>query len=166
MSNYLDNADLYAEIIKFKQTNVISNNLGSMIMKMCFRITWMKFFKGYDDHEKDDMRSGAYIDALNALYKFNINKKNPFAYFTQVITNSYRQYLKSKYNYSNFKMDLIEAEFVKANKKFTNEIKKDMILNRKEKEKRALKAQKTKDNIINGNNVQTISKNIDLIGQI
>lgn len=122
---YVSAQELYEELMKCRKNKKHSNEITILLFKMAENITRKSCFRGYTKADKDDMKSEAVITCLNAIFKFNIKKSNPFSYFTRVIMNSYKYYLKRKYKVDNFKMDLYEDTYIQANKPFVNEYKKD-----------------------------------------
>jgi len=83
--NYIDKKILQEEIVKYKETNIISEELHLMLFEMCNRIGNKPNFVNYTF--KEDFIYVAYDRCLYALDKYNTNKKNPYGYFTTVIYN-------------------------------------------------------------------------------
>jgi len=133
---YIDKQEFHNEICKFNETKKVSDNLGDMIFKLAEKNTHSKFFNNYSLADKEDMRTDAVIACLKSLHKFDTNRANAFAYFTSIVINAFRYYLKKKYSYSNFKLDMVEDAYHKANKPFNNQIKKDIEENRREKSRK------------------------------
>ena len=135
---YLNNKDFYDEICKYKTNgNVISNELACMIKQLTEKYSHSSNWKRYNHCDLEDMRSDAMIACIKALSKFSLDRTNPFAYFTEVVKNTYKYYMKKKYNDDNFKMELVEDAYSQANKPFTNEIKKDINQHKRDKQMRA-----------------------------
>jgi len=83
--NYIDKELMQDEIVKFKETNIISEELHMMFFEMCNRIGNKPNFVNYT--YKDDFIYEAYDRCLYAVDKYNIDKRNPYGYFTTVIYN-------------------------------------------------------------------------------
>ena len=93
--NYLNNKDLLAEVIKSKSQNKMTDKLAHMLTLLTTRYASKGNFASYS--YLDDMRSYAMLMLCKTWNSFNIEKsENPFAFFTQCIKNSFRQYLNSE----------------------------------------------------------------------
>jgi len=82
---YIDSQLLKDEIILFKQTNVISNTLGKMIMLMVTRV-------GIKYRADDDSKSGAILHCIQGL-KYVRTDNTPlyvFNYFSTILLNYFR----------------------------------------------------------------------------
>lgn len=117
---YIDKKNFYEEIKNYKNTKIINDSLANMFTILVKKISHKFSFRGYSEAELDDMKSEAVISCMNALDSFNIRnkKKNPFSYFTQVVMNSYRYYLKQMYRHENFKEEMIEEYYKSIGKQF------------------------------------------------
>lgn len=133
--NYIESTELYAEIKKYQESGIMSEELGEMFLLLANKITNSKYFRRYQISDKNDMVSTAILDCVKAAKKFDISRSNAFAYFTSVSVNAFRSFLKKKYKISNFKMDMIEDAFHQNNKQFTNEIKKYILEDKQRKSK-------------------------------
>jgi len=144
--NYIDNIEFYNEIVEYQKDLAVSEKLGikirvpeklgTMISLLCEKNTHIDSYRNYPREDKEDMRTDASIACIKALKGFDTTRNNPFAYFTRIVHNAFTYYLKQKYKNDNFKLELIESEYIKANKPFNNEIKKDMIESKKRKSKK------------------------------
>jgi len=117
---------------KFK-SNLATNKLGTMILELIKHYARSPQYNRY--HELDDIKSGALIACLKALDKFDIQKDNPFAYFTTTIYRAFIATITQKYEDDNLKMELYEEYYRDQGQIFVNEIKKDMISNKERKNK-------------------------------
>jgi hypothetical protein len=88
-------------------------------------------FINYSQDRKDEMVSDAYYTMLINVYDFNINKQNPFAYFSKIAQNCFLQYIKKykKYRQQYVSIDLIEQipEFTISNNDNTNKYEKTPV---------------------------------------
>jgi DNA-directed RNA polymerase specialized sigma subunit len=131
--DYIDKEEFYKEMLLYVETKQASDNLAKMLCLLAKNISHSSYFRGYNDADLEDMRSDAVIACLSALPKYETSRENPFAYFTRVVLNAFKYYLKRKYKVDNFRMDLIEDVYIQNNKPFVNEIKKDYMKNNKDK---------------------------------
>lgn len=94
-SNYLNNKDLMAEIKVSKKQKKMTDRLAKMLMMLCDRYAKRPNYAGYTF--VDDMQAYALFMLVRTWDSFDPKKSdNPFAYFTQCIKNSFRQYLKNE----------------------------------------------------------------------
>lgn len=94
-TNYLNNKDLLAEVITSKAQGEMTNKLAHMLVLLCARYAKRGQFAGYTFN--DDMQSFAMYMLVKTWSTFNPEKsQNPFAYYTQCIKNSFRQYLNQE----------------------------------------------------------------------
>lgn len=132
--HFVTNKDLIEEIDKYNKIKIISPRLGEMFLLMCEKIQHQSFFRRYSFHDLEDMKTEALITIFKGLSNYDIEiSSNPFSYYTQIIINAYKQFLKKKYKNDNFKLELIEEYYAQNNIHFDNEIKKDIIKNKKNK---------------------------------
>jgi len=128
---YISKEKFYLEMVEYNRTKVISNKLGKKIQLLAKHIARLPSFSRYFHADLDDMKTDAIIACLKSLPKFDMKLKDPFAYFTTVVLNAFKYYLKRKYKNDNFRMKLIEEIYTQNDKQFTNEIKKDIIESKK-----------------------------------
>lgn len=91
--NYVNNKSLLEKIIEFHSTGVISEELHMMFWEMCNRIIGRSRFNRYTQDWREDMVSDAYVKCLVVVLKFDLERTNPFAYFTTVISNCFLDYI-------------------------------------------------------------------------
>ena len=91
--NYVRNVDLLQEIAASKANgNLMSNELGRMLMLMCEKYSRKPNFGGYSYRE--DMVSEAIINLCANWYKFDETKfDNAFSYYTTCIHRCFLQVL-------------------------------------------------------------------------
>ena len=114
--NYVNNRDFYNAIVEYrnkckvaeaegKQIPVMSRYIGECISEIAKRYSTKPMFSGYVF--RDEMIEEAVLNCILYFHNFNPDKgDNPFAYFTQVIKNSYWRTIRNekKKLYTKFKM--------------------------------------------------------------
>lgn len=118
--NYLNQRDLYEEIIRCKMNNnIISDKLGNMFLLLASRYVNHRDFVRYN-HIREDLIALGAMACCRAFYKFAPYSdmttewdentfitydytvcSNPFAYMTTSVRNAFLQFLKREYAYSN-----------------------------------------------------------------
>jgi len=94
--------DLITEVIKYKQTKVISEELGKIMLNMAEKWAHKTIF-GHQNI-KEDMISESTIYFIKALDMVEINQQDSvFSYFITVIKNSFLRYLQRDYKYEKIK---------------------------------------------------------------
>jgi hypothetical protein len=90
-----------------KEHGKITNNLAKMYMMICEKYS-MKFnWRGYS--YVDEMRSSALLQLTYVGLRFNEAKsENPFAYYTQAVTNSFCRILNTEKRNQNIRDDIME----------------------------------------------------------
>lgn len=94
-TTYLTNKELMVAIIESKAMGKMSDKLAAMLQLLCSRYAKRSQFAGYTYN--DDMQAYAMLGLLKTWHKFDeVNYDNPFAYATQCLKNSFRQYLNQE----------------------------------------------------------------------
>lgn len=89
---YLTNSKLLPAVIEAKENGKLSNELAKMLMMLTRKYAQRPCFSGYT--YKEDMISEALTNLCQNALKFNPEKsKNPFAFYTSCINNSFLQFL-------------------------------------------------------------------------
>jgi DNA-directed RNA polymerase specialized sigma24 family protein len=112
---YLSNKELLAEIKHFLITKVISKRLHQMFYILSEKLARKSLFyrKIREQHIKSSDIKDAYLDLIHEGYVKCIsridhfdaeNHSNPFAYFTSVVINSYKDFFHREYRYEVLKM--------------------------------------------------------------
>jgi DNA-directed RNA polymerase specialized sigma subunit len=92
---YLTNSKLLPAVIEAKKEGKLSNELAKMLMMLTRKYAQRPSFSGYT--YKEDMISEALSNLCQNALKFNPEKsKNPFAYYTSCINNSFLQFLNDE----------------------------------------------------------------------
>lgn len=98
---YISNKDLLPEVLKFKETGEVSEELGNMLLHMGYKYATKGNFANYT--WKDDMVQQSIEICLNYLKNFDPNKQkkpNPFAYITTIFKNAFINYIKKQGRHS------------------------------------------------------------------
>jgi len=100
---YVKNKEMLAELrlMHERGDGVITENLHLMFYKMAQKIGTKPRFSGYSWIE--DMISDAYLKCCTIAHKFDVEKENPFGYFTTVIINYFWDALASENKQKNIK---------------------------------------------------------------
>jgi len=85
--NYLNNKDLYAEIVASKEQDKLTPKAEKMLILLAERaILKMKYV---NDDDRDDCLQFALLDLLKYWRNFNPKYPNAFAYFTEIAKRGY-----------------------------------------------------------------------------
>jgi len=104
--NYINNKDLLAEVMISKANGGMSHNLAVMLQTLCRRYAKKGQFASYSYN--DDMQSYAMLMLVKTWTAFNEKRgKNPFAFFTTCVTNSFKQYLNLEKKQANVKNETL-----------------------------------------------------------
>jgi hypothetical protein len=100
--NYISNDDLLKEIIKYKESKVISEELGRMLLAIATNYSTKGNFVGYT--WRADMCGDALLTCIKYLNNFDPKKStNAFGYITQICKNSFKLYIKEQHKHSKIK---------------------------------------------------------------
>jgi hypothetical protein len=100
--NYLNNGDLLEEVLLFKSTGRMSENLGKMLLTLANNYSSKGNFVGYT--WRNDMVAEAVLTCVKYLKNFDHEKSdNVFAYVTQICKNSFKLYIKDQGKHSKIK---------------------------------------------------------------
>jgi len=92
---YLNNADLLKQVVQSKQDGKMSDELAKMLTVLTYNFSKQSKFSNYSYNT--DMQAYAMMMLVRTWFKFNENEsKNPFAFYTQCIKNSFIQYLNQE----------------------------------------------------------------------
>ena len=103
-TKYVTNKDLLPYIFKYRETGVVSEELGGMILKIAQNFANKGSFHNYT--WKEDMIAEAVYTCLRYIHNFDpirFEKPNPFAYFTSVTKNAFLNYIHRQKNHSKIK---------------------------------------------------------------
>ena len=108
-NNYIDRDQLHQLMCDYKDTGIMSEQLGKMFIQMTDHILGHSNFRNYTADLKEEMKSHALM--LLVKYSHNCdayerNARSVFAYVTTIIFNAYRQVLQKYYKQLNLKREL------------------------------------------------------------
>lgn len=101
-TNLVDNKVFYALLVEYKATKEtdpkknreVYNEIGVIFDTMARKLLFHRWFINYSANWRDEMFSEGVYNCVRYVDKFDTdNYFNPFAYFTRVLWNSYRQIL-------------------------------------------------------------------------
>jgi DNA-directed RNA polymerase specialized sigma24 family protein len=101
---YVKNSDLLPHIHEYRETGIVSEELGGYLYKIAFNYANKGSFYGYT--WKEDMVSEAVLTCIKYMYNFNPmaqKRPNPFAYFTTIIHNAFLNYIRKQKKHSKIK---------------------------------------------------------------
>jgi len=93
MIAYIDNKEFYELLCEYKRTNKRSTleKIGRNFLKIAENIIKMPNFINYSPDRKNDMISDATFYMTKYINTYDLERKNPFAYFSQVAINAFTQ---------------------------------------------------------------------------
>lgn len=92
---YLTNSDFLEELKKYKETKVVSEELGEMFEKLSYKVSNKANFYKYPF--KDEMIREGILTCLTYIDNFDPEKSsNPFSYFTTVCYRSFQNFIKKE----------------------------------------------------------------------
>lgn len=126
MGKYFDNSEFLVEFRVFKETNVKTEKLGEMLLKLAKHKSTEGKFSSYT--WKDEMISESIFTCLRYLHKFDekIENPNPWGYFSKIIHNSFLNYISQQKKHSVIKdtcynnLDFIQDGFEEDETKYFN----------------------------------------------
>lgn len=98
--NYVNNKEFYETLCKalphFRETGKwgkYGDKIGLIVLEMIERIKNKSNFKNYKGRYWDLMYDRAMINIWSYIKGYNLERKNPFSYFTTVIVNAFKNAL-------------------------------------------------------------------------
>jgi DNA-directed RNA polymerase specialized sigma subunit len=85
--NYLNNKDLYNEIVKSKEQGQLTREAEKMLILLAERTIRKMVY--VDSQDRDDCLQFALLDLLKYWRNFNPKYPNAFAYFTEIAKRGY-----------------------------------------------------------------------------
>jgi DNA-directed RNA polymerase specialized sigma24 family protein len=114
--DYVKNKDLKLELITYKQTGIVSERLGGMLMTIARNYCTKGNFSGYT--WKQDMISDAVLSCMKYMKNFNEEKSsNAFAYITKICHNAFIAHIKKQNKHSEIK-DICYNEFQEYSRQY------------------------------------------------
>ena len=111
---YCKNSQMLDELTKYHETDVMSDELGQMFIDISTRLCGHSWFRNYPQYVKDDLVSAALEKMVKAGDRFDMKYKNPFAYFTQVAFNAFRQTCMKYYKHINIRRKIAMNYYISA----------------------------------------------------
>jgi len=107
MSKYINNKDFYSLLKEYRENKnkKTQNEIGKCFLLISKNLLNKSNFINYTQDRKDEMISDAVFYMCRYIDKFDIERENPFAYFTMIAKNAFLQNLNS---------------YLKRNEKFTS----------------------------------------------
>ena len=140
-NNYIDRDRLHQLMRDYKDTGIISEELGDMFMTMTDHILGHSNFRNYTQAVREEMRSHALL--LLVRYSHNCDAyqrdaRQTFNYITTITMNACKQVLQKYYKHLNLKreleqqyLDLMQSIYgVKINSEFLDNFKIDINNNK------------------------------------
>lgn len=103
-NKYVTNKELLPYIFLYRETGIVSEKLGGMLLKIAQNFANKGSFHNYT--WKEDMIAEAVYTCLRYIHNFDpirFEKPNPFAYFTSIIKNAFLNYIHRQKKHSNIK---------------------------------------------------------------
>jgi len=93
MATYIDNKEFYELLCQYQQTGArrILEKIGKNFLKIAENIIKLPNFINYSQDRKSDMISDATFYMTKYINTYDLERKNPFAYFSQVAINAFTQ---------------------------------------------------------------------------
>jgi hypothetical protein len=105
--NYLSNKEIVPELVKLRESGVVSEKLGGIFISIATNLSNKANFTGYT--WKDEMIGEAIYTCIKYGKNFNPEKSNNgFAYITQICYNSFINYIKKQNRHSEVKQCLYD----------------------------------------------------------
>lgn len=107
MGNYVNNKEIMAEMILYKETGKISDRLGEMYFLICSNLSQKSSFCNYTWRE--DMVADAVLTIVKYGKSFDPEKSNnPFGYISKIAKNAFIAYIKKQNRHSDIKQSLFD----------------------------------------------------------
>ena len=105
---YCSNKEMIAELKKYKDTGIMTNELGKMFIDIANKLGGHTSFRYYNNNVKDELISSAIYRMVVNAHKFDLERHNAnaFAYFTQVAWNAFIMSCKQHYKHVNIKQKI------------------------------------------------------------
>lgn len=93
MSEYVNNKEFYSLLKEYRETGSkrTYERIGNCFLLIAQNLLNKANFINYTQDRKDEMISDAVYYMCRYVDKFNLERKNPFAYFTMIARNAFLQ---------------------------------------------------------------------------
>ena len=112
-NHYVTNDEILKEMQEYKESGIISNELGSIFIKISSGLANRGSYAGYT--WKRDMISEAVYTCIRYAHNFDIkklNKSNAFGYFNMICYHSFLNYIKKQKKHSKIKDACFKKSYV------------------------------------------------------
>lgn len=103
MADYVNNKIFYKQLKEYHETKSkrVFNELGKSFLLIAKNLLNKSNFINYTQDRKDEMISDAVFYMCRYVDKFDLEKKNPFAYFTRIAYHAFLQNLNDRKKHEN-----------------------------------------------------------------
>lgn len=131
-NNYIDRDRLYQLMRDYKDTGIISEELGEMFMIMTDHILGHSNFRNYTQAVREEMKSYALLLLIKYSHNcdaYERDARQTFNYITTIIMNSFKQILLKYYKQQNLKRELETMYLQMLSNQFGIDVKNDYLEN-------------------------------------
>ena len=130
--NYIDRDRLHQLMRDYKDTGIISEELGKMFMIMTDHILGHSNFRNYEQAVREEMKSRALLLLVKYSHNCDAHQRDArqtFNYITTIIFNACKQTLQKYYKQQNLKRDLEQRYIDMIAQEYGINIKNDYLEN-------------------------------------
>ena len=130
--DYIDRDRLHQLMRDYKDTGIISEELGKMFMTMTDHILGHSNFRNYTQSVREEMKSYALLLLIKYSHNcdaYQRNARQVFNYLSTIIFNACKQTLQKYYKQQNLKRELERQYLDMLAQEYGVKIKKDYIEN-------------------------------------
>ena len=131
-NNYIDRDRLHQLMRDYKDTGIISEELGDMFMTMTDHILGHSNFRNYTQAVREEMKSYALLLLIKYSHNcdaYERDARQTFNYITTIIMNSFKQILLKYYKQQNLKRELETMYLQMLSNQFGIDVKNDYLEN-------------------------------------
>lgn len=98
MAIYVNNKEFHGHLTEYKLNNSRKsyNEIGKIFLLIAQRLLNKSCFINYSDDRKEEMIGNAVLRMCKNIDSFDLEKKDPFSYFTTVATNEVYQFINNQ----------------------------------------------------------------------
>ena len=105
---FIDSVEIWNEISKWRNTNLISDRLGQIFYEIAEHMTQHPRFNRYDPELKKDLIGDAVLKMIRNLHNFKYEKRNQsFSYCSCIAWTSFMDTLTKHYKHINKQREMI-----------------------------------------------------------